>query len=57
MASRKLEDLHPLVAEKAKQLVEPAEADGIEILVTSTLAPLRNKPIYSQSTEQRRGTK
>jgi peptidoglycan L-alanyl-D-glutamate endopeptidase CwlK len=37
MPSRKLEDLHPIVAAKAKQLIELAEAEGIEILVTSTL--------------------
>jgi len=37
MASRDLEDLHPLVADKAKQLVELAAAEDIEILVTSTL--------------------
>jgi peptidoglycan LD-endopeptidase CwlK len=37
MPSRKLEDLHPLVVEKARQLIELAQADGIEILVTSTL--------------------
>jgi peptidoglycan L-alanyl-D-glutamate endopeptidase CwlK len=37
MASRRFEDLHPLVADKAKQLVELAAAEGIEILVTSTL--------------------
>jgi peptidoglycan LD-endopeptidase CwlK len=37
MPSRKLEDLHPLVVERARQFVELAQADGIEILVTSTL--------------------
>ena len=37
MSSRKLEDLHPMVAERAQQLVELAQAEGIEILVTSTL--------------------
>jgi peptidoglycan L-alanyl-D-glutamate endopeptidase CwlK len=37
MPSRKLEDLHPMVAERAQQLVELAQAEGIEILVTSTL--------------------
>jgi peptidoglycan L-alanyl-D-glutamate endopeptidase CwlK len=37
MASRSFEDLHPLVADKARQLVKLAAADGIEILVTSTL--------------------
>ncbi len=37
MPSRKLEDLHPLIAEKAQQLIESAQAEGIEILVTSTL--------------------
>jgi peptidoglycan L-alanyl-D-glutamate endopeptidase CwlK len=37
MASRSLDDLHPLVADKAKQVVELAGAEGIEILVTSTL--------------------
>lgn len=37
MPSRKLEDLHPIVAAKAKQLIELAEAEGIEILVTSTV--------------------
>ena len=37
MPSRKLEDLHPLVVEKAHQLIELARVDGIEILVTSTL--------------------
>jgi peptidoglycan L-alanyl-D-glutamate endopeptidase CwlK len=37
MSSRSIEDLHPLVAEKARQLIELARTDGIEILVTSTL--------------------
>lgn len=37
MASRRLEDLHPSVADKAQQLVKLAEAQDIEILVTSTL--------------------
>jgi peptidoglycan L-alanyl-D-glutamate endopeptidase CwlK len=37
MSSRNLEDLHPLVADKAMQLVQLAGAEGIEILVTSTL--------------------
>jgi peptidoglycan L-alanyl-D-glutamate endopeptidase CwlK len=37
MSSRNLEDLHPLVADKAKQLVQMAAAEGVEILVTSTL--------------------
>jgi peptidoglycan L-alanyl-D-glutamate endopeptidase CwlK len=37
MPSRNLEDLHPLVADKAKQLVQMAAAEGVEILVTSTL--------------------
>lgn len=37
MSSRKLEDLHPLVVERARQLIELAQAEGIEILVTSTL--------------------
>jgi len=37
MPSRKLEDLHPLLVEKARQLIELAQVDGIEILVTSTL--------------------
>jgi peptidoglycan L-alanyl-D-glutamate endopeptidase CwlK len=39
MASRRLEDLHPSVADKAQQLVKLAEAQDIEILVTSTLRP------------------
>ena len=37
MSSRKLDDLHPTVAERAQQLMELAQAEGIEILVTSTL--------------------
>lgn len=37
MPSRNLEDLHPLVIERARELVKLAETDGIEILVTSTL--------------------
>jgi peptidoglycan L-alanyl-D-glutamate endopeptidase CwlK len=37
MSSRDLTDLHPLVADKARQLIELATAEGIEILVTSTL--------------------
>ena len=37
MPSRNLEDLDPLVAGKAEQLVQLAAAEGIEILVTSTL--------------------
>ena len=37
MPSRKLEDLHPLVVEKAGRLIELARVAGIEILVTSTL--------------------
>jgi len=37
MPSRKLEDLHPIVAERARRLIALAETEGIEILVTSTL--------------------
>jgi len=37
MSSRRLEDLHPLIAEKAQQLIELAQDAGIEILITSTL--------------------
>ena len=37
MPSRNLEDLDPLVAGKAQQLVQLAAVEGIEILVTSTL--------------------
>ena len=37
MGSRRLEDLHPTVAGLARQLVTLAQAEGIEILVTSTL--------------------
>ena len=37
MPSRKLEDLHPMVVERARQLVTLAQVEGIEILVTSTL--------------------
>jgi peptidoglycan L-alanyl-D-glutamate endopeptidase CwlK len=37
MSSRRLEDLHALVADKAQQLIAFAQAKGIEILVTSTL--------------------
>jgi peptidoglycan L-alanyl-D-glutamate endopeptidase CwlK len=32
-----LEDLHPLVVERARQLIELAQSERIEILVTSTL--------------------
>jgi peptidoglycan L-alanyl-D-glutamate endopeptidase CwlK len=37
MPSRRLGDLHPIVAAKAKQFIALAEAEGIEILITSTL--------------------
>jgi peptidoglycan L-alanyl-D-glutamate endopeptidase CwlK len=37
MPSRRLEDLHPLIAAKAQQLIGLAQTGGIEILVTSTL--------------------
>ncbi|MGQ0794441.1 MAG: M15 family metallopeptidase [Deltaproteobacteria bacterium] len=37
MPSRKLEDLHPVVAEKARALLALAEAEGIELLITSAL--------------------
>jgi len=37
MPSRKLEDLDPLVAERARTLVVWADSEGIEILVTSTM--------------------
>ena len=37
MTSRRLEDLHPVVVEKATQLLRAAEAEGVELLVTSTL--------------------
>lgn len=37
MSSRRLEDLHALVTDKAQQLIALAHAKGIELLVTSTL--------------------
>lgn len=37
MPSRNLKDLHPLVAAKTRKLIELARAEGIELLVTSTL--------------------
>jgi peptidoglycan LD-endopeptidase CwlK len=37
MPSRNLEDLHPFVMERARQLVKVAQVDGIELLITSTL--------------------
>ena len=37
MSSRRLEDLHARVADKAQQLIAFAQAEGIELLVTSTL--------------------
>jgi peptidoglycan L-alanyl-D-glutamate endopeptidase CwlK len=37
MSSRRLEDLHTLVADKARQLIAFAQAEGIELLITSTL--------------------
>jgi len=37
MPSRSLSDLHPIVAEMARKLVEEAAASGLELLVTSTL--------------------
>ncbi len=37
MPSRRLEDMHSLIADKAQQLIEAAQAEGIEILVTNTL--------------------
>ena len=38
MSSRRLEDLHPLVGERANRLVDLAETNGIKLLVTSTLS-------------------
>ena len=35
--SRRLEDLHPMVAEKARKLLSLAQVEGIELLITSTL--------------------
>lgn len=48
MSSRRLEDLHPIVAEKAHKLVELAKNEGIDLLVTSTLRTFEEqKELYA----------
>ena len=37
MASRKISDLHPIVAEKAKAMIDELGKQGIDIIITSTL--------------------
>jgi peptidoglycan L-alanyl-D-glutamate endopeptidase CwlK len=47
--SRRIEDLHPCLQEKARQLIELCKAEGIEIRVTSTLRTFAEQAqLYAQ---------
>lgn len=49
MPSRRIEDLHPCLQEKARQLIELCKAEGIEIRVTSTLRTFAEQAqLYAQ---------
>jgi peptidoglycan L-alanyl-D-glutamate endopeptidase CwlK len=49
MTSQRIEDLHPVVAEKARQLIELCKAEGIDLRVTSTLRTLAEQAeLYAQ---------
>lgn len=47
--SRSLDDLHPLVADKARELISRCQAQGIDLLVTSTYRDLESQAaLYAQ---------
>lgn len=49
MASRKLEDLHPITREKAQRLIEEARKQGIELLIYCTYrSPEEQLILYMQ---------
>jgi peptidoglycan L-alanyl-D-glutamate endopeptidase CwlK len=49
MPSRSLDDLHPTVAEKARQLIELCKAEDIELRITSTLRTFAEQAdLYAQ---------
>jgi peptidoglycan LD-endopeptidase CwlK len=49
MPSRSLDDLHPIVAEKARQLIKLCKAEGIELRITSTLRTFAEQAdLYAQ---------
>jgi peptidoglycan L-alanyl-D-glutamate endopeptidase CwlK len=53
MGSRRLEDLHPVVADKARALLALAAGEGIDLLVTSTLRTFAEQAvIYAQGRSQ-----
>ncbi|WP_456381668.1 M15 family metallopeptidase [Persephonella sp.] len=49
MASRKLEDLHPVTREKARQFLELAQEEGIDVLIYCTYrSPEEQEILYMQ---------
>ncbi|WP_457639437.1 M15 family metallopeptidase, partial [Persephonella sp.] len=49
MASRRLEDLHPITREKAKRFLELAEKEGIDVLIYCTYrSPDEQEILYMQ---------
>ena len=47
--SRKIEDLHPIVAEKCRKFIELCDAQGIDILITSTYRDIESQnELYAQ---------
>lgn len=52
MASRKLEDLHPLVKLKVERFLEACKHDGIDVLITCTYRSAKEQEaLYAQSRE------
>lgn len=49
LASRKLEDLHPIVADKAQRFLDACESAGIHVIITSTLRDFESQnELYAQ---------
>lgn len=49
MASRSLDDLHPIVAEKARAHIAACKAEGIDLLITCTYRdPAEQARLYAQ---------
>lgn len=47
--SRKIEDLHPIVADKCRKFIAKCEAQGIDILITSTYRDIESQnELYAQ---------
>lgn len=47
--SRKIEDLHPIVADKCRKFIELCDAQGIDILITSTYRDIESQnELYAQ---------